>query len=453
MVAVASPITVRLPLQAPQGRIERGYMLVLALVLLGYGLDGRGFAYIGYPPLFIGELTVAAGLVLLVRARSWKLLGHSTALVLLIPLLAWGVVRTLPFVRTIGFDAIRDLAVLGYSACAVVVAVMLLDRPAHLRALLGWYRRYILILLPAIPVVTVIYRMMWPQIPRWPWAEVPIVHQKEGDVLVQLAGILAFWTAGLAGRVRWGWLVLLTASCALMGGIDRAGLIGFTAVLCLCIVVGGANRAGWRVLAVLAVCVALMGITGFRMEVPGGKGREISFDQFVLNVRGVLGDAGTEGMDSTKEWRLDWWTDIAKYTLDGPYFWRGKGFGVNLADDDGYQVLRDGSLRNPHNVHMNVLARAGVPGLALWVAVQGAWIAAVVRGYGRASRNGHRRWQGLFFFVGCFWLACMINASFDVFLEGPMGALWFWTIFGIGVAAPLLYERDPSLLEDQALET
>ena len=30
-------------------------------VLLGYGICGRGFAYVGVPPLFIGEITLAFG--------------------------------------------------------------------------------------------------------------------------------------------------------------------------------------------------------------------------------------------------------------------------------------------------------------------------------------------------------------------------------------------------------
>ena len=28
----------------------------------------------------------------------------------------------------------------------------------------------------------------------------------------------------------------------------------------------------------------------------------------------------------------------------------------------------------------------------------------------------------------------MINASFDVYLEGPQGGIWFWSFFGFGMA-------------------
>ena len=85
------------------------------------------------------------------------------------------------------------------------------------------------------------------------------------------------------------------------------------------------------------------------------KGREISFDQIVTNFKSMTGDTGSAGLDSTKKWRVDWWNKIEQYSLYGPYRWTGKGFGVNLAEDDGFQVLTDNSLRSPHNAHMNIL--------------------------------------------------------------------------------------------------
>lgn len=33
-----------------------------------------------------------------------------------------------------------------------------------------------------------------------------------------------------------------------------------------------------------------------------------------------------------------------------------------------------------------------------------------------------------------YWFAFMVNASFDVFLEGPQGGIWFWCLFGFGIA-------------------
>ncbi len=45
----------------------------------------------------------------------------------------------------------------------------------------------------------------------------------------------------------------------------------------------------------------------------------------------------------------------------------------------------------------------------------------------------------------------MVNATFDVYLEGPMGALWYWTVFGIGIAAAQIYRDHAAKLASNAL--
>jgi O-antigen ligase len=103
-------------------------------------------------------------------------------------------------------------------------------------------------------------------------------------------------------------------------------------------------------------------------------------------------------------------------------------------------VKEDESLRSPHNVHFTHLARGGVPGLALWVMTVGAWYTALLWEVRRAwsLRRSHEsplrlRFPLLVVFI-CSMTAFLINASFDVFLEGPMGGLWFWTVYGVGLA-------------------
>jgi O-antigen ligase len=94
-----------------------------------------------------------------------------------------------------------------------------------------------------------------------------------------------------------------------------------------------------------------------------------------------------------------------------------------------------------------MLARGGVPGFVLWVLVQLSWAWGVLGGYARSSGAGDRRWSGLFLFLFAYWLAFMINATFDVFLEGPMGGIWFWTLYGVGLAALWSYRHAPQALE------
>jgi hypothetical protein len=222
--------------------------------------------------------------------------------------------------------------------------------------------------------------------------------------------------------------------------VDRAGLLSFLAVAANCVCIKPLSSAPWRIFGAMAGAVLLLAITGFAVEVPGGKGRTVSFDQIVTNVTSIAGDSGQDGLDSTKEWRVLWWKDIYHYTFEGRYFWKGKGFGISLADDDGYQV-GDKTLRSPHNVHMTVLARMGVPGLLFWATLQASWLLAIVIGYRSARREKDERWTALFLWLGAFFMAFVINGSFDVFIEGPMGGIWYWSLWGTGIAALWIYKN------------
>ena len=117
---------------------------------------------------------------------------------------------------------------------------------------------------------------------------------------------------------------------------------------------------------------------------------------------------GTTQTEATKEWRLAWWGTIIGYTIDGPYFWTGKGYGINLADSGRLPGRADASCAAPHSTTFEVLARSGVPGLIAWVLLQAAFAhAMLLAGGGPAgpatgapgaarrgsSSTGWRRWS------------------------------------------------------------
>ena len=61
------------PVQSLRARRSPGHKFILLLLgaLLGYALAGRGFAYVGIPPLFISEVALAIGVVVVLRTRGW----------------------------------------------------------------------------------------------------------------------------------------------------------------------------------------------------------------------------------------------------------------------------------------------------------------------------------------------------------------------------------------------
>src|SRR5947207_122667 len=196
---------------ALRNRLGDRFLFVLALALLGYALGGRGFAYAGVQPIFVGEAVLIFGLV--------------------------------AFAMTTG----------------------------------------------------------WPSVMRLPQ-------------------IFALWMADPKFKVKWIWATLLTVNMVLMGVIDRAGLVTFGAVMILCLIAKPRHEAAWRTISMLLCGVVLLWASSFRMEIPGGKGREISIEQFVESFRSIFGRSTSEGMESNKEWRLQWWGEIIHYTFNGEYF-------------------------------------------------------------------------------------------------------------------------------------
>ncbi|HWE01396.1 MAG TPA: O-antigen ligase family protein [Tepidisphaeraceae bacterium] len=422
------------------------FLLGLCLVLMGYALDGRGFAYVGIPPLFIGEATMLVGVAVLLCTRHWAKLWEMPQIIALSAFVALGIARTIPYLDSDGIDAVRDGAIYYYSAFAFVVAGLLIADPRRLARLIAYYGKFARLFLLLIPLVAMAYRFGHESLPHWPGGDVPMIQEKEGDVMVHLGGIVAFWMSGLAGPMPSGWSVALAFEAACMGVIDRAGLVAFAVAMGLGMAHHPRGKVGWKMIGAMLAAAVLLAVTDFHVEIPGGKGRELSFRQIVVNVTSTFGDAGNDGLDSTKEWRTDWWKDIIADTIHGKRFWTGGGFGLNLADEYGYQVQQDHSLRSPHSAHMTVLARMGVPGLVLWAAVQLTWLLAILDAYYKSRRNRDARWCGLFLFLGAFWLAFLINGSFDVYLEGPMGGIWFWSVYGAGVGALRIYKTSPQIM-------
>jgi O-antigen ligase len=171
------------------------------------------------------------------------------------------------------------------------------------------------------------------------------------------------------------------------------------------------------------------------------EGRDTTIGQFIDNLVSIFVSSARAGLEGTRQFRLQWWGTIVEYTVFGPHFWTGKGFGVNLADDDGFQPTADRSLRAPHNSHMTVLARMGVPGFLLWLVLQLVFAVSLLRAILAHRRSGEVLLAAVGGILAAWWLGAMLNTSFDPYLEGPQGGIWFWTIFGLGLVVIRLASR------------
>ena len=418
----------------------------LAVVLAGYAFLGKGFAYLGMPPLFIGELTLAAGLVALLLSGGLGRAFRSTGTWLIGLLGLWGLMRTLPFLGVHGIDAFRDAVLYGYGAFAILVFVRVADPLMVRRVLRGFsaIAPIYLIWMPLVAVLMVAFSDSLPEIA--PGVTIPQV--KFGDLAVHLAGVGAFFGLGLAPRgsflARRAWLSagLIAIGSGVVASQTRGGLLSVLMAFAVVTVARPSNRL-WRILPMACAGIVVALAVGVGMD-SGRKDRMLSLGQAVTNVESLIGVRHASGgnLSGTASWRLQWWEKIVDYTVFGPHFWQGRGFGINLASVDGFVVDVDESLRSPHNGHLSFLARAGVPGLALWLGLIG-WLGVSLLKRSIALRAaGEDAWSRVFLFVLAYGGAFLVNASFDVFLEGPQGGIFFWSL--VGFAMSLLFLIRPS---------
>lgn len=254
---------------------------------------------------------------------------------------------------------------------------------------------------------------------------------------VHLAGILAFVAVGLSRFSQW-WLFLVVAD-ALLGMNVRGGLLAFMVACIFVLLLRPKLERLALILTSGVLLVLVMAAVDLRVAAPGAS-KEFSLTRLSDSVISTVTNSDQSVLESTKVWRLTWWSKIWAYTVEGPYFWSGKGYGINLANSDGFQVgARDEPLRSPHSSHMTFLARSGVPGFVLWILLQVTWSGSILVSYLRARRVAASIWSGLFAWLLAYWIAFIVCAGFDVFLEGPMAGIPFWTLFGLGWGAQILF--------------
>lgn len=425
------------------------YLAFLAAILLGYALFGKGFAYLGFPPLYVGEIAFLSGIIVLFRIGAVASALASLPAVLLLALMVLVFMRTLPFFDMYGFDSLRDSAIVMYGGFAFIVIGLLLEDARRISIVLHYYK-IMLASAPVMLVALVVCKYWGDDIPRL-LGPVPIVDLGPSSVGTHLAGMMVFAVIGY-GRVSGAWICVWLAALAVAGATNRGALLSVVVPVAFAMLVLGRFRlmlttvgAG---LAIFAALLTLEATLGEYSEAKDSIGRPVTAHQLLENAMSILGQSGGQA-EGTKRWRLNWWEIIINDTVRGPNFWTGRGFGINLADADGFASMDDPhnprpATRSPHSAHMTILARSGIPGLVLWAVVLVSWFGMLTKAMLTARSRGHEQWANLFLFIVCYVAAIVINASFDVVLEGPMQGIWFWCLFGFGVGAVMVYRAQPS---------
>lgn len=150
------------------------------------------------------------------------------------------------------------------------------------------------------------------------------------------------------------------------------------------------------------------------------QGRKVGMEQLVENVSSFFGSGKDVTLEDNKVWRLVWWANILNYSVSPEFILQGKGLGMSLAESDVISTDSD-DLRSPHNFNLTMLARFGWPLFFLW----SYWLFCLFKPMFKRKLNDQQ------LMISCVLFTFWLNGSFDVFLEGPMGAFPFWTWVGL----------------------
>jgi hypothetical protein len=264
-----------------------------------------------------------------------------------------------------------------------------------------------------------------------PFGGIPILLYKNGDMGVQLliSTLLLLYTFE---NKTLKWRVLLSLVIALdfliLASYSRSGIVAFLASMLCFIYFNKDIQLQSRVRLLLKYLpIILLIVTPIYINIKvteNFQGRAVGLEQIKNNFSSIVGGTTDATSENNVVWRLVWWAKIIDYSLSSPNFFIGKGLGMNLATDDDIITLDD-SLRSPHNFHLNIMSRFGVLIFMIWT----YFLIQLLRPLFKKQLQGKR------LLIGCILLAFLLNASFDVFLEGPMGAFPFWTWMGLYLLA------------------
>ena len=405
----------------------RAYLLVMTL----YVFLNKGVAY----TYLVEVLWLFGILLLLMHRKKVELVWNKTTKLVLFFIVISFIYILRGFTKYDIIDLIRDSFIFQYGWFVFILFLFKEKLEIIWETLFFIYKWF-----PFVALLNFILQYFVPFFETVaPFGGIPILLYKNGDMGVQLLISTLLLLYSFENKTL-KWRVLLSLVIALdfliLASYSRSGIVAFLASMLCFIYFNKDIQLQSRVrLLIKYLPIILLVVTPIYINIKVAEnfqGRAVGLEQIKNNFSSIVGGTTDATSENNVVWRLVWWAKIIDYSLSFPNFFIGKGLGMNLATDDDIITLDD-SLRSPHNFHLNIMSRFGVLIFMIWT----YFLIQLLRPLFKKQLQGKR------LLIGCILLAFLLNASFDVFLEGPMGAFPFWTWLGLY----LLTEDQESLVE------
>jgi CO/xanthine dehydrogenase FAD-binding subunit len=444
-----APLPPRLQTLAIERRAMRWVAIGIPPLLAGYALFDKGFAYIRIPdvPIFFGEILMLACLAAACIATPIVRRGleHSTVAKLLVLFAVCGLARTVPNVGTYGLNAVRDAALWYYSLVAIVVCALVIHDRDLVRRWSDLYRRFVPWLL-ALSVFSLLLERTPNRLPPIvPGSNFSFWDHKPANIAVQLTIAVAFlWLVpGSNRRTRSIMTAFATLLILAVATQSRSGFVAAAVGLAVvCLFATRRVRLAFAMISTVGLLFAVAWGANVHVNQPGTN-RQVSVEQFVQNLKSLKGGgSNAHGQLATNvEFRDQLWSGVIKKVKSEKRVLTGLGFGPNIAASLGFQGQQADQLRSPHNSHLDVFARMGLIGAAIWFAIWLVWLRVALRARRRLRAQGRALEAGLVEFSIVGVTAILVNAYFDPTLEGPQVALWLWVLVGFTMGLVAISRR------------
>jgi hypothetical protein len=233
---------------------------------------------------------------------------------------------------------------------------------------------------------------------------------------------------------------LLLNALVLIGNQVRAEWLGFTiAVTALSFLTGRFNKL-FTATAILVGIMIVFIVTDFKIPAPSGRGGDISARAVAARALAVIDEDAAARLSprahsyaSTISWRTGWWKAIYREVHQDHFssvFGKGYSFAIWELHPEGITINR-----TPHNIAVFSLAYGGWVGVFVYYLFHGLLGACLWKVY---RLNGQP-------FGICLWLAITAWSFFDNWLEAPFGAIPFYVLCGIQLAALVPIDCDADL--------
>ena len=411
--------------------VKNLYLRAYSLVMTLYVFLNKGVAY-----TYLVEVLWLFGILLLLMDRKKvELIWNRTTKLILFFIIISCIYILRGFAKYDIIDLIRDSFIFQYG-WFVFILFLFKDKLEQIWQTLFFIYKW----LPFVALLNFILQYFVPFFETVaPFGGIPILLYKNGDMGVQLLISTLLLLYSFENKTL-KWRVLLSLVIALdfliLASYSRSGIVAFLASMLCFIYFNKDIQLQSRVrLLIKYLPVILLIVTPIYINIKVAEnfqGRAVGLEQIKNNFSSIVGGTTDATSENNVVWRLVWWAKIIDYSFSSPNFFIGKGLGMNLATDDDIITLDD-SLRSPHNFHLNIMSRFGVLLFIIWM----YFLIKLLKPLFKKQLQGKR------LLIGCILIAFLLNASFDVFLEGPMGAFPFWTWLGLY----LLTEDQESLVE------